>query len=166
MTKTLKLLLLSIFVFSISSCDDEFDNIFKHSRVEKFDSHHLSIFRIPHICSTSVVDSDVDIIQINGSYVGRLHANITPVNDAESEIGLTIPIEATIPDGSYVIKVDSISNRFIAQIEDQLIVIKEINNGVYSEYIGSRFTDGSKDNPFMINSNDKFNKFIFALSKD
>ncbi len=166
MTKTLKLLLLTIFVFSISSCDDDFDNLFKHSRVEKFDTHHLSVFRIPHLCSTSAIDSDVDIIQINGSYVGRLHANITPVNDTESEIGLTIPLEASISNGSYVIKLDSISDRFIAQIEDQLIVIKEINNGVYSEHIGSRDTDGSKDNPFMINSDKKFNKFIFALSKD
>ena len=166
MTKTLKLFLLIIFILGIYSCDDEIEKVHNYSRVEKFGTHHLSVFRIPHVCSTSVIESDVDIIQINGSYVGRLHANITPVNDTESEIGLTIPIEASISDGNYVIKVDSIANRYIAQIESQLIVIKEINNGVYSEYIGSRITDGSKDNPFMINNNDKFNKFIFALSKD
>ena len=166
MTKTLKLLLLTIFVFSISSCDDEFVDIYEASRVEKFDTHHLSVFRIPHICSTSAIDSDVDIIQLNGSYVKRLHANITPVNNSDSEIGLTIPIDVSMPDGTYVIKVDSIVNRYIAQIKDQLIVIKEINNGGYSEHLGSRFSDGSKDNPFLINNNDKFNKFIFALSKD
>lgn len=168
MTKTLKLLLLTIFVFSISSCDDEFVNTYGNSRVEKYDTHHLSIFRIPHICSTSAIDSDVDIIQVDGSYVGRLHSEITTIDDTESEVGLTIPIETIIPNGSYVIKVDSITDRYIAQIEDHLITITEINNGEYSKHIGSRFsvTDGSKDNPFLIDCDTQFNKFIFALSKD
>lgn len=168
MIKTLKLLLLTIFVFSIISCDDEIVNIYENSRVEKFDTHHLSVFRIPHLCSTSAIDSYVDIIQINGSYVGRLHADIDSINGVESEVGLTIPISKSIPDGTYVVKVDSITNRFIANIKDHLITIIEINNGKYSE-LESHYpqkANGSINNPFLINSNDKFNKFIHALSQD
>lgn len=168
MIKTLKLLLLTIFVFSIISCDDEIVNIYENSRVEKFDTHHLSVFRIPHICSTSAINSYVDIIQINGSYVGRLHADIDSINEVESEVGLTIPISKSIPDGTYVVKVDSITNRFIANIKDHLITIIEINNGKYSE-LESHYpqkANGSINNPFLINSNDKFNKFIHALSQD
>lgn len=92
MTKKISLLILIILTLVIHSCDDEFVDIYETSRLEKFDSHHLSIFRIPHILSTATIDSDVDIIQTNGSYVGRLHANISPINEFESEVELTIPI--------------------------------------------------------------------------
>lgn len=165
MTKKLKQLILIIFILGIYSCDDDFVDIYEASRVEKFDSHHLSIFRIPHVFSSSSINSDVDIIQVGGSYIERLHANITTISDTESEVGLTIPINASIPNGNYVIKVDSITNRFIAKIEDHLITITEVNNGNYSE-LESPNSNGSKENPFLINSNDKFNKFIFALSND
>lgn len=165
MIKTLKFIFFAIFAFSIYSCDDDFDNIYRTSRVEKFDSHHLSIFRIPHVSSSASINSYVDIIQVGGSFVGRLHANITTINETESEVELTIPIEANIPDGNYVIKVDSITNRFIAKIENHLITITEINNGNYAE-LETPETNGSITHPFLINSNDKFNKFIYALSKD
>lgn len=165
MNKTLKLLLLTIFIFSISSCDDEFANIYESSRVEKFDSHILSVFRIPHVHSSSTTTSYVDIIQVNGDYVNRLQADITKINDTESEVGLTIPNEANLTDGTYIIKVDSISDRFIAKAEDNLITIIEINNGNYLELESSE-SNGSRTHPFLINSNDKFNKFIYALSKD
>lgn len=165
MTKLLKLTLLAIFLFCIHSCDDDFINIYENSRVEKYDGYHLSVFRIPHIVSSPSINSDVDIIQVGGSYVGRLHANITSINETESEVGLTIPIETNIPDGNYVIKVDSITNRFITKIEDNLITVTEINNGNYAELESSE-SNGSITHPFLINSNDKFNKFIYALSKD
>ncbi len=168
MIKTLKLLLLTILVFSINSCADEMVNIYESSRVEKYDSHHLSIFRIPHVYSSISINSDVDIIQVDGSFVGRLHADIDSINEVESEVGLTIPISESIPDGTYVIKVDSITNRFIANIKDYLITIIEINNGKYSE-LETHYpqeANGSINNPFLINSNDKFNKFIHALSQD
>ena len=165
MTKKISLLILIILTLVIHSCDDEFVDIYETSRLEKFDSHHLSIFRIPHILSTATIDSDVDIIQTNGSYVGRLHANISPINEFESEVELTIPINVSIPNGNYVIKVDSITSRFIAKIENQLISIIEINNGDYSE-LESPNSKGSIDKPFLINSNEIFNKFIYALSND
>lgn len=165
MAKLLRLIILTLLIFNIQSCDDDFDNIYENSRVEKFDSYHLSIFRIPHVFSSPSINSDVDIIQVGGSYVGRLHANITSINETESEVGLTIPIEATIPDGNYVIKIDSITNRFISKIDDNLISVTEINNGNYAE-LESPESNGSITHPFLINSNEKFNKFIYALSKD
>lgn len=165
MNKILKLILLSITILSINSCDDEFVDIYKHTRVEKFDTHHLSVFRIPYMASSVAIDSYVDVIRIGGCYAERLHANITTINESESEAELTIPIEASIPDGNYVIKVDSISDRFIAKIENHLITIIGINNGSYSE-LGNLNSKGSIDKPFVINTNDKFNKFIYALSKD
>lgn len=165
MAKVLKLLLVTIFILSIHSCDEEFVDIYKHSRVEKYDTHHLSVFRIPHVISSVSIDSDVDIIRIGGSYAERFHAKLSAIDKFESEAGVTIPIEASIPDGNYIIKVDSIPDRFIAKIENQLISIIEINNGYYSE-LENLNSKGSVDKPFVINSNDKFNKFIYALSKD
>lgn len=165
MTKTLKTLLLAIFTLSIFSCEEDIGDIFKDSRIEKYDSHHLSFFRIPHIFSSYELNSDVDIIQVGGSYVDRLHANITAINESESEVGLTIPNDANIPNGKYVIKVDSISDRYIAEISNHLITIIDINNGDYTEL--TKFdSKGTINKPFIINNNSKFNKFIFALSKD
>ena len=166
MNKTLKLLLLAIFSLSIYSCNEDVNDLFKNSRLEKYNGHHLSFFRIPHIHSSSIFNSGVDIIQIEGSYVGRLQATISTIDDKSSEVKLTIPTEASIPNGNYIIKADSINHRYIAKVNNHLITIVNTNNGVYSKFFNPLICDGSKEKPFMINSNQKFNEFIYALSQD
>lgn len=165
MTKTLKYLFITIFILSIHSCEDEFVDIYKHTRVENFGTHHLSIFRLPHSSTSQNIECDVDVISVGGYYAERLHAKITAINPTESEVELTIPIEANIPDGKYVIKVDSIPDRYIAEISNHLITIIEINNGNYTE-LTSLDSKGTINKPFKISNNSKFNKFIFALSED
>ena len=126
----------------------------------------MSFFRIPHIHSSSIFNSGVDIIQIEGSYVGRLQATISTIDDKSSEVKLTIPTEASIPNGNYIIKADSINHRYIAKVNNHLITIVNTNNGVYSKFFNPLICDGSKEKPFMISSNQKFNEFIYALSQD
>ena len=55
MAKILKLILITLFIFSIHSCDNELDDLFKNSRVEKYGDHHVSIFRIPHKASSETI---------------------------------------------------------------------------------------------------------------
>ncbi len=163
MNKVFKYLLSIIFVSITISCSEEelFDE-FRNSKVEIYDTHKLSIFKLPHKLTTSEINCDVDIIQIGGSYVKTLHANISNLNETESITEIEIPNNINIPDGNYVIKFDSISNRFIAKINTEKIAITEINNGNYQELA----SNGTKTSPFEINSNDDFNKFIKALSED
>lgn len=163
MNKVFKYLLSIIFVSVTVSCSEEelFDE-FGNSKVEILDTHKLSIFRLPHKLSITEIESDVDIIQVGGNYVMTLHANISGLNEIESITEIEIPNNINIPDGNYIIKFDSISNRFIAKINTEKIAITEINNGNYQELA----SNGTKTSPFKINSNDDFNKFIKALSED
>lgn len=163
MSKIFKYLLcISIVLITISCTDDEPIDEFRNSRVEEHDTHKLSIFRLPYKLTTSEIKSDVDIIQIGGYYAETLHANISNLNETESITEIEIPNNINIPDGNYVIKFDSIHNRFIAKINKEKIAITDINNGNYNGLTSM----GTKTNPFIINSNKDFNIFLKALFED
>lgn len=152
-------------LFLTNSCDDEdFHDMFDSSWVENHNSHRLSCFKLPQTIAGSIVDS-VEVIQINGSYVNKFNANIEVEDGLTSVTQITIPNNTNIPNGDYVIKFYTISNRFIAQIDAERIAIKEINNGNYEE-IKTLGSDGTKNSPFELNTNNDFSKFIKALSED
>lgn len=149
-----------------AACTD-IENPFESSKVENVGNNRLSSFLLPESISEPITDS-VDIIQISGSYMNRFLANI----EVEKDIAVTeiqIPNNTSIPNGDYVIKFDSIANRFIAAIDGERIAVKEVNNGGYSVQLNGMLSsddNGSRSHPYKIGNKDKLNKFIKALKED
>lgn len=161
------LFLITFITLTVSCSEDPILDIHEYTKVENFSTHRISTFVLPHH-QTSTMNDSVDLIQIGGNYVERLNANISSFNQNQSIVELTIPNKLGIPNGTFVIKFDSISNnRFIADINTEIIIINTINNGNYTEFErGIDQGNGTRINPYKVNTNSLFNKLISAISTD
>ncbi|MBR5297300.1 MAG: hypothetical protein IKU29_05470, partial [Parabacteroides sp.] len=161
-------LFLIIFICLTFSCTEDvlFDK-YEDVKVEDFGTHRITTFRIPHHQASPTIDS-VDVIQIGGNYVERLKADISNIDKNQSKVEVTITNERGIPNGTYVIKFDTISsNRFIADIDKEQIFINDIVNGEYQiHFKGIDQGNGTRLHPYKVKNNNLFNKLIKALSSD
>lgn len=156
--------LLAALLLAMEACTEEPVDIFEHSRIENYGNHRKSIFKIPLLTSgTKVINDSVRLIQVDGNYVNKFKSNITFAEGiAMTEI--SIDNNHNIPDGDYVVKFDSIADRYIVKVNSERIAVSEINNGNYKEL--SVTPRGTKDKPYLIRTRNDFGKFIKALGED
>lgn len=158
------LYLLVALLLAMGSCTEEPVDIFEDSRIEDYGNYRKSIFNIPLLTSeTKVINDSVRLIQVDGNYVNKFKSNITVAKGiAMTEI--SIDNNHNIPDGNYVVKFDSIADRYIVKVNSERIAVSEINNGNYKEL--SATTRGTVDKPYLIRTRNDFGKFIKALGED
>ena len=158
------LYLLVALLLAMGSCTEEPVDIFEDSRIEDYGNYRKSIFNIPLLTSeTRVINDSVRLIQVDGNYVNKFKSNITVAKGiAMTEI--SIDNNHNIPDGNYVVKFDSIADRYIVKVNSERIAVSEINNGNYKEL--SATTRGTVNKPYLIRTRNDFGKFIKALGED
>ena len=161
------LFLITFITLTVSCSEDFIFDKYEDVKVEDFGTHRITTFRIPHHQASPAIDS-VDIIQIGGNYVERLKADVSNIDKNQSKVELTIPNKLGIPNGTYVIKFDTLSsNRFIAEINTEKIFINDIVNGEYQiHFKGIDQGNGTRLHPYKVENNNLFNKLIKALSSD
>ena len=77
---------------------------------------------------------------------------------------ISISNNHSIPDGDYIIKFDSIADRYVVKINSERIAVTEVNNGNYKEL--SSTIRGTKEKPYLIKTRNDFGKFIKAIGED
>ena len=170
MNKLFNYLLVIFIGLTMFACNDDpiYDDF--HSRVEKFDTHKMSIFRLKHNMGYKVEAETciVELIQVDGYCVGSFTAKIEEISKHESDVSIKIPIDNDIENGTYVMRFDynSIPDRYVVQIVDEEIVSHNKNNFNVSGINLKNDGLGIKSNPIKVADTDGFNQLLRNLRDD
>lgn len=155
-----------------TACNDDLDNLHNtNPKLEQVDNYKISSFVVAN-SMLELADTVTGInVHLRSKTDGTEHifyASRTAKNDAQNEFKMRIPVDVTLADGDYRLLFSLLDGTTIRR--SLLVAVKEeMVHSIYGAEDGVKYDldgDGTKDNPYLIESVTDYSRFMKGLRDD